>query len=107
MQLARRGGMSGLPIIPPGKVDGYVQEIRDKNISSGAQVGDPSFSFVNDGLGVERQSVRAETNCDMLEVEMEVGSYAGFSADKPLTCSNLPIITEDAPMPKRLSIPLL
>ena len=32
MQLARRGGMSGLPIILPEKVDGYVQSIRDKNI---------------------------------------------------------------------------
>ena len=30
MQLARRGGMSGLPIILPEKADGYVQDIRDE-----------------------------------------------------------------------------
>ena len=46
MQLARRGGMSRLPIILPEKVDGYAHAIRDKNISSGAQVGDPSLSLM-------------------------------------------------------------
>ena len=73
MQMARRGGMSGLPIILPGKTDGYVQAIRDKNISSEVQVGDSSRSFANAGLGVERQALHAELGSDVVEVEMEVG----------------------------------
>ena len=73
MQLARRGGMSGLPIILPEKVDGYVQAIRDKNISPDAQVGDPSFSFVNAGLGVECQAVQVDPSHEATELDMEVG----------------------------------
>ena len=101
MQLARRGGMSGLPIILPGKVDGYVQAIRDKNISPDAQVGDPSFSFVNAGLGVGCQSVQVDSNHETVEIDMELMSYAGFSADAPLSCTKIPVINEDIPVFKK------
>ena len=46
MQLARRGGLSGHPIIDPEKVDGYIQAIREKN--SGFEAG-PSNQFANAG----------------------------------------------------------
>ena len=47
MQISRRGGMSGAPIILPGKVDGYVQEIRDKNVSVEPQADDSNLAFAN------------------------------------------------------------
>ena len=49
MQLARLGGMYGLPIILPEKVGGYVQAIRDKNTPSLIPVGGSNSSFVNAG----------------------------------------------------------
>ena len=90
MQLARRGGLSGLPIILPEKVDGYVQSIRDKNVSSGnsllpSQGGEPTRSYVNAGSDIPRGVIQEAVGDDTVEKVMGVVSYAGFSAGEPIS----------------------
>ena len=95
MQLARLGGMSGLPIILPEKVDGYVQAIRDKNISTEAQVGDSASSFANAGVEKEYHAVKIDPYTETVEFEMEVRNYAGFSADESHSVLKPPVVTDD------------
>ena len=82
MQLARRGGMSGLPIILPGKVDGYVQAIRDKNVPFGPRTGDSNSSFANAGEIRESMAVGTCLYSGKMEVDVGDANHAGFSADE-------------------------
>ena len=105
MQLARRGGMSGLSIILPGQADGYVQAIRGKNIPAEAQAGDSASSFVNAGRGFERQAIQVDPCTETLEVEMEVRNYAAFSADESHSGSKPFVVNEDTPAQKKADDP--
>ena len=42
-----------------------------------------------------------DSNHETVELDMEVASYAGFSADEPLSCSKIPVINEDIPVFKK------
>ena len=82
MQLARLGGMSGLPIILPGKIDGYVQAIRGKNVAFEPQTDGSNSSFAN--AGNDKLSMAVEICVDSDEKEVDVGemNHAGFSDDE-------------------------
>ena len=84
-QLARRGGLSGAPIVLPEKVDGYLQDILGKNVASEPQGGNADSSFVNDGTEREPKGGEAPPSpppqSEVSEVNMDTANRDGFAAD--------------------------
>ena len=87
MQLARRGGLSGLPIILPEKIDGYVQAIRDKNTSGDTTPlpgEEPHRFFANGGPDLPCDAVQIALGEDVMEVGTDLISSAGSSANESI-----------------------
>ena len=86
-QLTRRGGVSGLPIILPEKVDGYIQAIRGKNTPSQIPVNESNVSFVDARNEKCESEVQISEETAVLEVEVDMLKWAGVPALGPISSS--------------------
>ena len=94
--------MSGLSIILPGEIDGYIQAIRGKNTPLQSPVNEPNTSFVNDGIGKCESEVQIFEETIVGEREVDMVKCDGFTAVDP-TSSLRP--TDFATKPPNGSLP--
>ena len=101
LQLSRRGGLSGHPIIDPDKVDCYIQAIRGGNMAP-ATGNYSKHSLVNAGQCDNsdyfmRPFVDADSVCEQTVLpDFSVDQRpAEISTDKPLVAGAIPCIGED------------
>ena len=111
MQLTRRGGFPGRPIIDPEKVDGYIQAIREKD--TGFDAGSAA-QFVNAGsykdgnrltqvVELEEETKSTAESMENSNSECEPwlkGGLSGLPADVPITSgiSHLPMNHVEDPL---------
>ena len=106
MQRARRGGVSVLPIFR-GKLMVTYRLVAIRILRLEITLAILLSRLLTRGVVVERNSAQLNSNPDAVELEMGVGSYAGFPDGKSIPCSQILTPEEDSFVPKGKQISLL